>query len=420
MSDTAGWAQVNARRLEFYLRWTMYLTPMTIPLVFFVMGRSAADEPVRGVLALVGSLVVAVVGALVIRRTLAAMRRRSTLRLSWPPDWRLVGWVALGVLASVASAAFIQPLLGAYTLIYAFSCVTPILGFRDVLVASVVTSGLSAAMLMIFPGPGSAGATLGLTILVAAIAPFVLLTFWHTAWMLRVLWELQSARDTAARLAVAEERLRFSRDLHDVFGRTLSTVAVKSELAAGLADRGRGAESAVQMREVHQLVEDAGKEVREVVRGYRRTTLAHELVGARSVLESAGVRAEIAGDPDGLPQPVSEALGWVLRESVTNLLRHATATRVAIRLDHLGDRVRLVITNDGVRESPTDHVGGSGLAGLRERLASVRGELRTRSDDRRFTVQAEVPLADPARGGPGLAAPPAIPGRPGGRERLAR
>ncbi|MDD9205445.1 histidine kinase, partial [Georgenia sp. 10Sc9-8] len=122
-----------------------------------------------------------------------------------------------------------------------------------------------------------------------------------------VVWEQERMRTVHARLAVAEERLRFSRDLHDVVGRTFSAIAVKSELAAELARRGQ--DGAVdQMLEVRGLAQDSLREVRGVVAGYRAVDLAAELDGARSVLRSAGVRTRVVGDGTALPDPVQQAL----------------------------------------------------------------------------------------------------------------
>src|SRR5690606_30179659 len=109
--------------------------------------------------------------------------------------------------------------------------------------------------------------------------------FRASVWMLGVMWELEGSRRTQAQLAVAEERLRFARDLHDVLGRNLSVMALKSALAAQLSRRGRpGAEA--EMMAVRDIAQESLREVREVVHGYRAADLTSELAGARSVLRS--------------------------------------------------------------------------------------------------------------------------------------
>ena len=116
-----------------------------------------------------------------------------------------------------------------------------------------------------------------------------------SAGQLRIMWELDSSRTVHARLTVAEERLRFSRDLHDVLGRNLSLIAVNSELAAQLARRGDAA-AAENMLEVRRVAHESLREMRAVVSGYRTADLDSELAGAQDVLRSAGVSCRVIGD----------------------------------------------------------------------------------------------------------------------------
>ncbi|MEV5437174.1 histidine kinase [Streptomyces sp. NPDC052682] len=227
-----------------------------------------------------------------------------------------------------------------------------------------------------------------------------------SVWLLNAVYELDEARETRARLAVAEERLRFARDLHDVMGRNLAVLALKSELAAQLAQRGRP-EAVAHMTEVQRLAQEAQREVREVVRGYREANLDTELVGARGVLEAAGIDCTVTGSAAGLPPAVQSALGWVVREATTNVLRHGDARRCEIRLEvRPGRSVLLSVENDGVPQKGAvpgaggeqgtagrGAGGGSGLAGLRERLAQTGGTLRAGPAGRGlFRLTAEVPL----------------------------
>ncbi|MFI0716952.1 sensor histidine kinase [Streptomyces inhibens] len=202
-----------------------------------------------------------------------------------------------------------------------------------------------------------------------------------TGWLLGVIWKLDAARSTESRLAVAEERLRFGRDLHDVMGRNLAVIALKSELAVQLARRGRP-EAVEQMVEVQRIAQESQREVREVVRGYRKADLQAELSGARSILRAAGVDCRIEGEEGTrLPPEMESALGWVVREGTTNVLRHATdVRRCAVRTHIDPDRSVLVMTmeNDGVTDpvaAGTGSLPGSGLKGLRERLHPLGGTL---------------------------------------------
>ncbi|GAA5075955.1 sensor histidine kinase [Streptomyces similanensis] len=211
------------------------------------------------------------------------------------------------------------------------------------------------------------------------------------AWTLSVLWEAERARETEARLAVAEERLRFGRDLHDVLGRNLAVIALKAELAVRLGRRGRP-EAVDQMVEVQRLAQESQREVRAVVRGYREADLAAELAGAQGVLGAAGIDCAITGSAAGLPAPVQSALAWVVREATTNVLRHGDARSCAIALRIDAGRAGLSVENDGAPRSPGGPPG-SGLAGLRERLSELDGTLCAGLvAGGRFRLTAEVPL----------------------------
>ncbi|MGW0737247.1 histidine kinase [Streptomyces sp. NPDC002851] len=221
-----------------------------------------------------------------------------------------------------------------------------------------------------------------------------------SAWVLGVMYELREARDVQARLAVAEERLRFGRDLHDVLGRNLAVVALKSELAVQLARRGRP-EAVDQMTEVQRIAQESQREVREVVRGYRETGLEAELAGAQGVLTAAGITCRVLGADAAraLPASVHSALGWVVREAATNVLRHGDAEHCSVVLSVTEGRAELIVENDGVRQPAQGRSGGSGLVGLRERLAEVNGEL-TAGPVRggRFRLRAEVPVGEAGDG----------------------
>ncbi|MFD8201967.1 sensor histidine kinase [Streptomyces sp. NPDC003470] len=235
---------------------------------------------------------------------------------------------------------------------------------------------------------------------------FLAFTSIFSVWLLNAVYALDEARETRARLAVAEERLRFGRDLHDVMGRNLAVIALKSELAVQLSRRGRP-EAVEQMIEVQRIAQESQREVRDVVRGYREADLEVELAGARGVLGAAGISCEVRGDPAGLPAEVQSALGWVVREATTNVLRHGDAGKCAVVVRLSEGHVVLTVENDGVTEpagadSPGAPGGaaasdGSGLAGLRERLSAVGGTLEAGPvGGGVFRLTAEVPLPQAA------------------------
>ncbi len=234
-----------------------------------------------------------------------------------------------------------------------------------------------------------------LTAGVLLLGGFLCLASLFSVWLLKAVLELDAARETRTRLAVAEERLRFGRDLHDVMGRNLAVIALKSELAVQLARRERP-EAVEQMIEVQRIARESQKEVREVVRGYREADLGVELLGAQGVLTAAGVECTVTGSASELPSAVQSALGWVVREATTNVLRHGDAGHCRVSLGVEGARVVLTVENDGVerdRVPSTPTSKGSGLAGLRERLSAVDGTLEAGPvDGDLFRVVAEVPL----------------------------
>jgi two-component system sensor histidine kinase DesK len=266
-----------------------------------------------------------------------------------------------------------------------YGLITPIGVF--LLRAAVLAVVLMAAFAWTDPDPAG---ILMVGVLTAFGTAFSLLAGRCGAWTLSVLWEAERAREVEARLAVAEERLRFGRDLHDVMGRNLAVIALKSELAVQLARRGRP-EAVEQMIEVQRIAQESQREVREVVRGYREADLGVELAGAQGVLTAAGIECEVRGDAAGLPIEVQSALGWVVREATTNVLRHGDAVRCSVAVRVTGERVVLTVENDGAAAATGD--GGSGLAGLRERLSAVDGTLEAGAVGAGvFRLVAEVPL----------------------------
>jgi two-component system sensor histidine kinase DesK len=203
--------------------------------------------------------------------------------------------------------------------------------------------------------------------------------------------ELDQARGTVAKLATNEERLRLARDMHDLTGQSLSMITLKSELAAKrLAKLPSSAERdsvLTELGDIGRVSRQTLHDIREAVSGYRRPTLAIEVITARNALEAAGIALE---DDAGLTlrsgtfDPEAEAvLAWCLREAVTNVIRHSGARHCRIRLTERMDEVSLEVTDDGRGfpgqnpENPAtpDSAHGSGLRGVSERLSAIGGRL---------------------------------------------
>ena len=181
--------------------------------------------------------------------------------------------------------------------------------------------------------------------------------------------ELRRSRDEIEQLAALAERERIGRDLHDLLGHTLSVIVLKSELASKVA----GADpqrSVAEIRDVERISREALADVRAAISGCRARGLSGEFDNARRVLDGAGVAVTFAMDPVDLTAVQESALSLVLREAVTNVVRHAGASRCAIRLRREGDRIRLDVEDDGVGGA---QAGGNGLAGMRARIAALGG-----------------------------------------------
>ncbi|MGV9254011.1 sensor histidine kinase [Streptomyces sp. NPDC003697] len=225
--------------------------------------------------------------------------------------------------------------------------------------------------------------------------------------------ELRAAREELARRAVERERLRFSRDLHDLLGHTLSVIVVKSEAARRLAHRDLEA-ALTQVTDIESVGRQALTEIREAVTGYREGSLSTELDRARSALAAAGIEAVVERSGVPLSARTEALLGWVVREAVTNAVRHSGAGRCEISVEGTAERVRLTVADDGsgaarppagatAAASPAPSAGsapspwacgagGTGLKGLTERLAAAGGSLRAGpSPHGGFTVAAELP-----------------------------
>ena len=209
---------------------------------------------------------------------------------------------------------------------------------------------------------------------------------------------LRLSHDEVRRLASLAERERIGRDLHDLLGHTLSLVALKSDLAARLVERDPAAARG-EIAGVSRVARDALAQVRSAVSGIRAAGLAAELASAKLLLECDGVALRHDWDEQGLPgaalpPPVETALAMVLREAATNIQRHARARHAEVVLRADGDGVALRISDDGRGGAL---VPGNGLAGMRERVEALGGQLRIGAGDVRGTVlEAWLPLEAPA------------------------
>lgn len=200
--------------------------------------------------------------------------------------------------------------------------------------------------------------------------------------------ELRAARDEIGTLAVAEERARMARDLHDVLGHSLTTITVKAGLARRILEASGDRDQAIgELRDLEHLSRTALSEVRATVSGYRKASLPAELVGARAALQAAEITADLPHAVDNVPAELQEPFAYVLREGVTNVIRHSNARRCEVRL---GDSW-IEIRDDGT-PNPSAGGHGHGLAGLSERLTKIGGNLSAGpAPTGGFVVRASAP-----------------------------
>ncbi|WP_415976491.1 sensor histidine kinase [Rhodococcus sp. 077-4] len=181
--------------------------------------------------------------------------------------------------------------------------------------------------------------------------------------------ELAVARQQLADLAIVAERERMSRDVHDILGHSLTVITVKTELAGRLLEIDP-ARAAVEIAELETLARQALADVRSTVGGMRQIDIGTELASARTALTAAGIDADLPADADVVPLRHRELFGWVLREAVTNVVRHSEARHCRVTLTASS----ISIVDDGV--GPEDkNSGGNGLRGLGERVSAAGGSL---------------------------------------------
>jgi len=403
------WNQRSSpQRLDMYVRWTLYVSSATVPILLLPGALLVAMSMPDGNPAAVAALVLVALAQFV--ACLALLRAGlSTLLGGPPPDRRLVAAAVVLTATAVPIATWtipIPPTVSGISFLVLIAggnlttALTPVLSRRGVYAGIGLGAVATIAWCAIIVGddwPSLLTQGVLYTLLVGLAVVF----YRVSEWMLVLVWELDAARTVQARLAVAEERLRFARDFHDVLGRNLTLIAVTSDLAAGLARRG-DPEAVDKMLQVRSLAHESAREVREVVTGYRAADLDTELAGARSVLRAAGITTRVIGDNTCVPGDAQTAFAWVLREATTNVIRHSNATTCTIELGidpraEAGavDTAILRIHNDGAPPPDPFHAPGHGLAGLRERVMALGGHLAAGPEPAgRFTVEARLPATN--------------------------
>ena len=381
---SGGVPELEPRARIFMMTWTVaWLAAVLVSPIFVLAGRH--PSPPRFATAVVATVAFAALYIVLVWSLLTDGVAR--VRRTW--IWSAV----LGAFAAGLVLVFGTEFMGAFVFV-AVMAATTLPDRWSPLGVLVVTAGTLVTGLL-YGVDSSKTWALVITVFMVGIA---------TTWIRRMtdlIRELHLAREQVARLAVNEERLRFARDLHDLLGHSLSTIALKTQVARRLVTRDPEAAER-ELQEVEALTQRSLAEVRDAVGGYRRITLAGEIEGARSALAAAGIAATVTTDGPA-PDDASSVLAWTIREGVTNVIRHSGARRCDIVV-HSDDGAATVEVVDDGKGPPSllmfrpDSQQGSGLTGLGERLRSVGGHLEAgRLGGGGFRLAASVPLKANAR-----------------------
>jgi two-component system, NarL family, sensor histidine kinase DesK len=357
--------------------WRTLLFP-GIWLVYLVQTAGGVADHSDGAVSAVGYAIVAVFGVSYILAIRAAGR-------DWGVEWyrrRYWRWFALMVVLTLAEIPIAHE--DAFVM-FVFITVLVMAGLafaghaRTVIAAIVGMTAFAGFLPAAIPS-WDAGIdwNMMLTLPLVALAMFGFFT------ILRSNRELSQARAEVARLAAENERSRIARDLHDLLGHSLTTVTVKAGLANRLAGRDPG-RAAREIGEVERLTRSALADVRAAVEGYREITLAGELASAHEVLRAAGIDAQAPRGVDVVDPAHVELFGWVVREGVTNVVRHSRARTCTIALGPDW----LEIADDG-RGDRVPAPAGSGLAGLRERVAAAGGTVLVGAGPRGWRLRVDM------------------------------
>ena len=311
----------------------------------------------------------------------------------WGARGARYSYLIVGALLVVtASATAVIGLNGLWMLIFVAAATIILLPGRVALVA-VASFAVVSAVLPQFINPWHQHGlqwSMGASVALASLAVF------GFSRLIRANAELAAMREEVATLAAERERMRIARDLHDLLGHSLTTVTVKAALAARLFDQDP-ARARAEIAEVEVLARESLADVRAAVAGYREVRLATELATAREVLAAAGIEAQVPGAVEGMSPEVGGLFGWVVREGVTNVVRHSRATKVRITLDATG--IEIVDDGAGCPKPPTQETAsvatlGHGLVGLAERADALGGRLVAGPVDGStsgFRLRVEVP-----------------------------
>ncbi|MFV0533934.1 MAG: sensor histidine kinase [Cumulibacter sp.] len=386
-----SWSRrTSVTKFEDYTAWSLYLLACVAPLILAQWhAEMVRADPTLTAVFWVLVLAQVVLAVVVIRHRVHALREQCSGAGTLGILVLVLGALTLAVVYVVlpnGSGESGEPQMWLPVLVGGYAIAVASIGAskRRLIVQRSISYAAIVVVLLAFgvPGPQIPARVFSTAIFVLALIVTVRASF----AMLALMHEVDRSRQVASQLAVAEERLRFARDLHDTLGRNLSAIALKSQVASRLAIRDVSA-SIREMDAVRQLAGDSLSEMRAVVRGYRAVDLAAELRGAQSLLRAASIEPRIELDAADVPSALREGVGWVVREGVTNVIRHSNAARCWITAQREDAVLVVRLSND--RAVPgSGSVRGSGLDGLAERIAPIGGVIAVSCEGDRFVLTA--------------------------------
>lgn len=344
--------------------------------LFYLLNPLEAGWEKRDTAAGVLGIAATVGFALVYAAVFVVLRNRRTtgtpFRLPARPVHGALAVLVLAALGVVVCAAVGQP--GTATAVYvAVTCMICLPAAWAWACAAAVAATAYGAGLVVDGWHEDRGILFGT--LVASLA------IWGISQAINRNIEVLAVREENARLALADERNRFARDLHDILGHSLTVITVKAELARKLFDADPERARA-EVDDLERLSRDALADVRRAVDGYRELTLPGELARARMALEAAEIEARLPNSADDVPSALRELFAWTIREGVTNVVRHSGARTCTVRLGPTSAEV----LDDGRGPVAGGHTG-HGLVGLGERAAAAGARVVITALDPGFSLK---------------------------------
>jgi MYXO-CTERM domain-containing protein len=314
--------------------------------------------------------------------------------------------VAAAVLVAALAYAVLLGPVPPFAMWFALFAVVVHVGPPRLVARAGVLTWLGAAVALVagpvVHGRGAGGLlpTLLLTLVVALAAALVRAVRARLDALRQRAASLERERDTASREAVVEERLRIARDVHDLVGHGLSTVAIQASTARLQLDSGDSHAARERLVAVEQTSRACMREMRQLLGVLRdQDTARVPAPGLGDICElvqqsrAMGLDVELElGQGSAVPAAVGLAAYRIVQESLTNVRKHAPGATAAVRVAPEAGALDVAVVDRGGAAVVADSQGGAGLIGIRERVAALGGTVTAGPDGRGWRVHAHLPL----------------------------